>query len=99
MRAQQHDQLNGKGLFAIKILMQAVVVAGAVFQEQRRRARLARLNEDGRSATMFQKFSKHSSQLPGIALRSGSGNLPTPEGGSLKHRILSPSPNTDYSVT
>ena len=42
-RRQQDRRLQRKHVFAVEILVQAIVVAGAVLQQQRRRARLARL--------------------------------------------------------
>src|SRR3984893_17966253 len=40
--AEQHGQLERKGVIAVEILMQAVVVARAVFEDERRRSELAR---------------------------------------------------------
>src|SRR6185437_16319757 len=37
---QQHGQLQGKNLFAVEVLMQAVVIARAILQQQRRGLRL-----------------------------------------------------------
>jgi hypothetical protein len=39
---EQNRHLNGKHMFTVQILMEAVVVAGAVLEEQRRRSQLAR---------------------------------------------------------